>query len=49
MAFTEFIKAQITKKLDEYCSQVPEHVKHQLKLYYAHKLEQKKSNLFVLE
>jgi len=35
MAFTEFIKVQITKKLDEYCSQVPEHVKHQLKHTYS--------------
>ena len=35
MALTEFIKAQVVKKLDEYCDQIPEHVRCQLKYSYS--------------
>ena len=35
MALPEFIKVHAVKKLDEYCSQVPEHVKNQLKHTYS--------------
>jgi len=35
MALSELINAYVVKKLDAYCSQVPEHVKNRLKHSYS--------------